>query len=332
MKLKDYLYWNKTNIIIAISSIFVLNLYFNAAKVSKNNSIGISVTIIFCLVIAHIYKFIKARSYFKELIENVNSLEESYISDFIPKAYNLETHLYAQILKKNIETYNSDISVLKLKEQSYKEYIEQWVHEIKLPISTINLVTENAQGEVVTSILEEIDNIEYYVEQVLFYAKSEYVEKDYIIKRVDVANVIKTALKKHKRLFISSGVNLNINLREAFVLSDEKWLGFILAQLLANAVKYGEQNNKRITINVSEQDNPLVVSIINNGATIPPEDIAQVFNKGFVGKNGRNNQRSTGMGLYLVKNLCEKLGHDVMVSSKDELTEFKIVFSEFKQF
>lgn len=332
MSLKEYLYWKRWKLALSIVGVFVLNLFLTAAKVSANNTVGISVTILFCFLILHIYEYLKANSYFKELTKNVNSLDEGYISDFIPTAYNLETYLFEQVLRQNIDTYNNDISKLRIKERSYKEYIEQWVHEIKLPIATINLITDNAQGEIDESILEEIDNIEYYVEQVLFYAKSEYVEKDYIIKRINIADEVKAALKKHKRLFISSNVNLSINLQEAYVLSDSKWLAFILAQLLTNAVKYSEHQNKKIALKVSKQDNPLVLSITNNGDTIPLEDIKYVFNKGFIGKNGRKNQRSTGMGLYLVKNLCQKLGHDITVNSKNGITEFKIVFSEFKQF
>lgn len=215
----------------------------------------------------------------------------------------------------------------------YREYIETWVHEVKTPIASSRLMIENNKNEVTRSLETEISRIEGYVEQALFYTRSNSVEKDYIIKKVNLKEMISSCVKKNARALIESRISVQMQDLEEDVFTDAKWIDFIVGQILSNSIKYRRDQDPQIKIFAEKKENSIRLSICDNGIGIPPQDIRRVFEKGFTGENGRRFTRSTGMGLYLCKKLCEKLGLSISLTSQvGQGTLIEILFPKSKMF
>ena len=212
-------------------------------------------------------------------------------------------------------------------ESEYREYIETWVHEIKTPIASTRLVLENNQNEMTRNIEYEIKKVEEYIEQVLYYARSNNVSQDYMIKEVSLPVLVRNVLKRNSRDFISKGISVDIEAVEGTVYSDGKWLDFILNQVIGNATKYIRDSNGKVKIATIKNENNIVLTIEDNGIGIIDKDINRVFEKGFTGENGRNLGRSTGIGLYLCKKLTKQLGLGInLTSTAGEGTKVSIIF------
>ena len=209
-----------------------------------------------------------------------------------------------------------EVADLKRNINDYKEYIETWVHEIKTPIASARLILENDEGYINKSILEEIEKVEGFIEQVLFYARSSTVERDYIIKKIPLKNSINSVIRKNANILIEKRVKIQLEDIEKKVYCDSKWIEFILQQIISNSVKYMDKDEKYIKIRC-----------LDNGIGISEKSIEKVFEKGYTGENGRKYNNSTGMGLYLCKKLCLKLGFGISIKSKLGVgTEVTIVF------
>ena len=213
--------------------------------------------------------------------------------------------------------------------EDYKDYIELWIHEIKIPIATSKMVIENNKNEVTKSINEELDKVENYIEQALFYARSNTVEKDYYIKKTTLKDIVNESIKKNKNALIQEKAVLNIYDLDLEVNTDSKWMIFILNQIIANSVKYKKQSEGlELEIYAKQGKQNVVLCIKDNGIGIKKGEITKVFEKGFTGTNGRLiGKKSTGIGLYLCKKLCDKLGIGLEINSiESEGTEVRIVF------
>ena len=212
-------------------------------------------------------------------------------------------------------------------QEEYREYIETWVHEIKTPIASARLILENDEGYINKSVLEEIEKVEGFIEQVLFYARSSTVERDYIIKKIPLKNSINSVIRKNANILIEKRVKIQLEDIEKKVYCDSKWIEFILQQIISNSVKYMDKDEKYIKIRCLEKDKNIILKILDNGIGISEKSIEKVFEKGYTGENGRKYNNSTGMGLYLCKKLCLKLGLGISIKSKLGVgTEVTIVF------
>lgn len=201
--------------------------------------------------------------------------------------------------------------------EEYKDYIEMWVHEIKTPLAAGKLIISNNPSEVTKSIEEELNKVEDFVEQALFYARSTTVEKDYVIKEMSLKDTVNKVIKKNAKTFIYKRIKIDLQNIDVMVYSDAKWLEFILHQIVGNALKYTPEESGVITLHTSKQSDQILLSIQDNGQGIPLQDLPRVFDKGFTGKNGRSNEMATGMGLYLCKLLCDKLYLDIRMTSME---------------
>ena len=213
--------------------------------------------------------------------------------------------------------------------EDYKEYIELWIHEIKIPIATSKMIIENNKNEITKSIYEELDKIENYTEQALFYARSNTANKDYIIKKTNLEKIVNNVILKNKAEFIHKKIQLDIHDINVEVKTDSKWVIFILNQIINNSIKYKKQNeNLKIEIFTKKQKESICLYIKDNGMGIKKGEITRVFEKGFTGSNGRIlNKKSTGIGLYLCKKLCDKLGMAIELNSEENVgTEIKLIF------
>ncbi|MGM9534411.1 MAG: ATP-binding protein, partial [Intestinibacter sp.] len=199
--------------------------------------------------------------------------------------------------------------------KDYKDYIESWVHEIKLPITTMELICENNKNEITRKLQTELSRIDNFVEIILYYARLDKVYKDYIIKEIDLSKVIYETITKNKTYFIQNKMMIDVNCSHT-VFSDKKWLAFIINQILINSTKYKREPVGKISIYTEAVKDGVKLYIEDNGIGIEKSEINRIFDKGFTGTNGRQNKKSTGIGLYLSKKLCTKLGIEIYAESE----------------
>ena len=280
------------------------------------------------ILIFHIYDYIKRRNYYKEVLNNLDALDKKYlISEVIEEPNFIDGKVLYSIIEQTDKSMNDEISKLKLNISQYKEYIELWVHEVKTPIAACMLLIENNSSPVTESIEEEIRKIEDYIEQALFYARSNTMEKDYIIKKISLVNCINNSVKKNLNQLIANRIKINITDVEETVYSDSKWLEFILNQIISNSINYRKTTNSEIKFYAKKNNQNIILTIEDNGIGMDEKDVLKAFDKGYTGTNGRKFTKSTGIGLYLCKKLCEKLGLKIKLESTlDEGTKVSILF------
>ncbi len=329
MKLKDYIKDNIINITIYLVTLIILFLFFRILKLSTEAFICTYIILFLCGILLFFYNYNRKRKFYNELTKQLENLDKKYIiTELIEKPNFLEGQIFYNSLYEINKTMNEEIKKYKLSLEEFKEYIEMWVHEVKLPLSSILLMTYKKDD--ISKVIEPTKRIENFVEQVLYYARSENAEKDYIIKECDLKEIISKVIKKNKEIFILEKIEIKLErLDNKKVLSDSKWLEFIINQIISNSLKYVDKEKAIITISTSENEKNIILKIQDNGIGIPKSDIKKVFDKSFTGENGRKIQTSTGMGLYIAKQLCEKLGHKIEIESEqNKYTSVFITFSK----
>lgn len=227
-----------------------------------------------------------------------------------PAATSNEQEVYFKLLNEIHGQYLTDKEELRAEQKEHLEYMTSWFHDIKIPISVSRLILETEVAS--PSLEEEIRKIEDYVEQALYFSRLTEFNKDYLIQEIPLSKMIKETIKTDAKSFIAKKIKLNLQLCDVEVLSDRKGLSFIIRQLLMNALKYSSKHGE-IRIEILKTEKTLVIR--DHGIGISPEDLPRVFDKGFTGKNGREYQTSTGMGLFLAKKLADKLGHELTIHS-----------------
>ena len=214
--------------------------------------------------------------------------------------------------------------------QDFKEYIEMWIHEVKLPLASLNLIVHNHKELSDKKITEQLKRLDDDIEQVLYYVRSENAEKDYMINTTELNKVISNVAMKNKDILLENNIDFEVEVGNKKVLTDSKWLEFIVNQIISNSIKYIRNDAKHlIKITAEETNKNIILKIYDNGIGISKSDIPKVFDKTFTGNNGRKIETSTGMGLYIAKQLCKKLGHKITIDSKENVyTKVSILFNK----
>lgn len=242
-----------------------------------------------------------------------------------------EEQLYQDYFNELQSEQHALLNNVKSQSNEQKDYIDSWVHEIKVPLASLNLISESIEDDLserrYNQLRSNLKRIDDYVEQVLYYSRLDSFSKDYLIKSYSLKNIVQHTVKESADYFIQKNIRLTIEGEDQSVLTDEKWLQFILNQLINNALKYTDTGGQ-VTISFSKNERGTWLTISDTGIGIQPEDLGRIFNKGFTGNNGRNEEtNSTGLGLYLAKSLTEKLGHHLYVESYvGKGTSFQLLF------
>lgn len=312
------------NIVMILSGVVVLK----ALKVDTYAIVFISILNLIGVFSCYIYDYFNRKKYYDNLFKNLDGLDKKYfIAEILESGDFIESNIIYSVLEECTKSMKDEVADLKRNINDYKEYIETWVHEIKTPIASARLILENDEGYINKSVLEEIEKVEGFIEQVLFYARSSTVERDYIIKKIPLKNSINSVIRKNANILIEKRVNIQLEDIEKKVYCDSKWIEFILQQIISNSVKYMDKDEKYIKIRCLEKDKNIILKILDNGIGISEKSIEKVFEKGYTGENGRKYNNSTGMSLYLCKKLCLKLGLGISIKSKLGVgTEVTIVF------
>ena len=279
---------------------------------------------VFLIIMISLLVLLILKKKYNQIVDLVDSLDEKYfISEIIPRSLNLENKAYIYALKKACKSMNDKVSNLEKENLDYREYIESFAHEIKTPISALSLIFDENKDLVSK---RELDKIDLYVDQMLYYARSENPEKDYFVKKIKLSEVIHKVVIKYKNYLLDKKITLNVENLDYDVFTDEKWLVFIISQIIQNSIKYADKKKKQIDIKVIEEKNSITLVIFDNGCGIKESDLPRVFEKGFTGSN-RNKSNSTGIGLYLSKKISERLGLRIDIDSKEKAyTKVSIVF------
>ena len=280
--------------------------------------------LVLAAAVALLLDWLHRRSFYRRLLDALDALDETYLAtELTERPGFLEGQIFYDALERESKAMRDRIAAARRRSREYREYVETWVHEIKTPIAAARLVARNNPSPATESIDAELDQIEGYVEQALYYSRGTSLERDFQIRQVVLADVVREALRHKARTLIGARVAPELGALDYTVRADPKWLSFVIGQVLVNAAKYrGEKDEGgRVRIWAERQETGLDawetrLAIADDGIGIPDADVGRVFDKGFTGENGRRYARSTGMGLYLVRELCEKMGVSAWLESE----------------
>jgi len=332
MRLYDYI-WDRRFLILLylITSLLTGTIIYMEEAGSLIDSTGLYATEIslFLFLFYLMIDFILRRKHCITLKKLLLINDMDWINS-MPKPFDSEQRVYDELLHKFYQDSYKKMEEHGSKSREDLEFITMWVHEIKTPIAASKLIIENSLNEPTEKILytieDEIDKIEDYVHMALFYSRSNDFAMDYMIDNVCLEKIVKDCIKREYASIINKKLHIEMNDLAVIVDTDEKWLGFIVKQILDNAIKYSQPGSK-IKIFSKQKEKEIVLYVEDNGEGIRVEDLSRIFEKNFTGMNGRNYYSSTGIGLYLSKKLAQKLGHLITVTSEqDEGTTVSIHF------
>lgn len=248
--------------------------------------------------------------------------KDFYLRD-LPESEEPKEEAYQDLIESLLKEKNRKEAEAAEKLRDMEEYYTLWVHQIKTPIAAMSLLLQEEDTPENGELSMELFRIEQYVEMVLQYLRLDSPDHDLAFRSVDVDDCVRQAVRKYARSFIRKKIALDFQETGIETVSDEKWLVFVLEQLLSNALKY----TKKGTIRIYGGNGFLYIE--DTGIGIAPEDLPRIFEKGYTGYNGRGDQKASGLGLYLCRTICRKLGHSITAeSAPDEGTAIRIGLSQ----
>lgn len=292
--------------------------FFYITGYSKSASVLVLIFWWIILILWTLTGYYRRKKYFDQALHILKNVDQRYLlGELLPSSPYLEDQIYKELIQRSNKSVIERIREIEDEQSDYRDYIESWVHEIKAPITSIQLACENHKDKVTRQISLENQRIENDVDMVLYYARMEKVYKDYMIGETDLGKAASEILMKNKYYLIGNGVCGEVNCPD-HVYTDKKWITFILNQLVLNSVKYKSEDPEvlpYIHVYTEKYGHGVRLIVEDNGTGIREEEISRIFEKGFTGSNGRNGKKSTGMGLYLCRRLCGKLGIAIEVES-----------------
>ncbi len=316
--------------IYGVMILFIL-IFMRAFHVPCQPAAAGGVLLFLGMLSAEAWEFFRKKSYYDRLLHCMEELDQKYlVSEMTSKPGFYEGRLMQEVLQDANKSMREHVAKYRHESIDFQEFIEIWVHELKLPVSSLQLILYNQGSEIPPKAWEQLRRIDHYIETVLYYARCRNSEKDFTIQEIPLKKVIvKTAVKMREDLNLHN-IQLHIDFVDLSVMTDGKWLEFMLGQLMANSIQYAADGRER-SIRISAEDDAggILLHFWDNGLGIPPGDLPYIFEKSFTGENGRLHAKSTGMGLYIVKNMCRKLGYSITARSEHgAFSEFTICFTK----
>lgn len=331
MNKKEYLKDKRLCLIIGMTIYLVILLILLAFKVNIEATLAITFTYFIGLITILIVDYIRKKIFYNNFKCKLDSLDQKYlIVEMLQDANFLEGRILTDALYEIDKSMIEKINEYKMQVKDFKEYVELWIHEVKLPVASLTLMVHNQKGEQSKKLLSQLTRLDNYLEQILYYVRSENAEKDYLITKVNLSKVISNVALKNKDILLAKGIDFVVSDVDIEVLTDSKWLEFIINQIVDNSIKYSKEQNAYIKIVAKEESKVIGLIIYDNGKGISKSDLPRVFDKTFTGTNGRSESaKSTGMGLYLCRELCNKLGHKIQIISEEgKYTKITILFDK----
>ena len=308
--------------IVTMSCIHLLYMYLIGAR--KQDVVYAAVLDAILLLITVLVGFFRYSSKVKALSNALERPVEEQAQ--LPEATDDVEILYHRLLENQSIARSESESSAAIRQSQMRDYYSMWVHQIKTPIASMNLMLQSVDSQLSRRLSGELFKIEQYVEMVLAFVRLDSNYSDYVFKNCDIDGVIRQSVKKFAHDFIYRRISLDFKETGLKAVTDEKWLGFVIDQLISNSLKYTKDGTISIYLKA-----PDVLCIQDTGIGIAPEDLPRVFDKGYTGYNGRKDKKASGLGLYLCKKICARLGLKIYLESKPgEGTRVMIDFEQYK--
>lgn len=311
--IKDRLY----SVCIFVAMLIISVLMMAAFKVSVQLIIAEICIMIICYIAVVLADYYHRKKFYDELEINIAALEEKYlITETLVRPAFYEGQIFYDSVSDIDRSMTENVKRYRQGMEQFKEYVEMWIHEIKLPIASLTLMLHNNMDK---CDKEFADRMNTQIRRI----------NNYIINDARLSKIISNVALKNKDDLLENDITFEVSNADRIVLTDAKWMEFMLNQIVNNSIKYKDKTKTEsyIKMSAAEDKKCVVLEILDNGIGINASDLPRVFDKSFTGENGREFSKATGMGLYIVKKLCDKLGSKVSIESvKGEYTRVKITF------
>lgn len=330
MNIGKYIKEKKENIILFIILVIILLFLLDLFGVNKYLTIMILSLLSIYFIVDFLTFYLKRKKYYDNFLNNLNLLDKKYlILETLEEPEFLDGKFFYDALYKIDKSMMENINNYRNETEDFKEYVEMWIHEIKIPIAGLMLMYHNNKT-VNKNFLDQLNSLDNLTDQILYYVRSNYAEKDFLIKEASMDKIINEVLLKNKDSILENHIDVTVDVKNIKVLTDSKWLVFILNQIINNSIKYCDNNRKSyIMFYIEDNEKETTLHIKDNGIGVNASDLKHVFDKSFTGENGRKMRNSTGFGLYISKKLIEKLGHKISATSEEnKYFEITITFGK----
>lgn len=330
MNIGTYIKEKKENIILFIILVIILLFLLDLFGVNKYLTIMILSLLSIYFIVDFFTFYLKRKKYYDNFLNNLNLLDKKYlILETLEEPEFLDGKFFYDALYKIDKSMMENINNYRNETEDFKEYVEMWIHEIKIPIAGLMLMYHNNKT-VNKNFLDQLNSLDNLTDQILYYVRSNYAEKDFLIKEASMDKIINEVLLKNKDSILENHIDVTVDVKNVKVLTDSKWLVFILNQIINNSIKYCDNNRKSyIMFYIEDNEKETTLHIKDNGIGVNASDLKHVFDKSFTGENGRKMRNSTGFGLYISKKLIEKLGHKIIATSEEnKYFEIAITFGK----
>lgn len=315
-------------IVVYIAQLLLVSLIYRLDGYRNGKVVLYAYMISLLLLLGYLaFRYIANRSFYRRLAQPIAGEavtgESSAESSHTPLAEALQ-----QLLRSQFRQYSTELHNYKHKIEGHLHFINQWAHQMKTPISVIHLILQDDDDPRFAAIGDELDRLKKGLDLVLYTARLDTFEHDFYVEQLPLEQVVRGVTSEQKRLFIRRRIYPAVRIESGLTAaSDEKWLSFVLTQILTNAVRYTLKEQGTVHLTGYARGEQAVLEIRDEGIGIPASDLPRVYDPYFTGENGRRFQESTGMGLYLVKQILDKLGHALEIESKvGEGTTVRIIF------
>ena len=338
-------------VVVCLAGLAALYVMLRIVALSAQLALLITLAVLLFFVAAAALDFAHDYAFWRSLrrVARCEGPDALVQADGVERPDSPHAQVAAEALEAVTRAANTEVARLRQREIEHREFVEAWVHEVKTPLAAADLIVENARtgalgGQDVAgltrSLSRELARIDGYVEQALFFARATTVDRDYLVRSCELRRLVGDAVKSRAHALIGAGMAVEMEGLGREVFADPKWMGFVLGQLIDNAIKYRRAPEAAEDAVPGEAEAPgparseaprllfravahdegraterVTLTVRDNGCGISVADIGRVFDKGFTGENGRTHAKSTGIGLYLVRQLCEKMGLTVEASS-----------------
>ena len=335
MKIVEYLKERFKYIILFIIIISIIDIYLFAIDIFKHQYEELLYLNFLILIISFIFfiiDYVNLKNRYKDILRCLENNKD--IDTYLISGKSIEENIMEGIIENFKSKNNEEVKEYRNSLKELDEYIAKWVHEIKIPISALDIITDRLNStEDSIDIKNQVAKINFLVNSILYSSRSSSMFEDIFFNKISLDKIVKSSIKNNSFLLIKNNIEVMLYNLDYTVFTDIKCISYILDQIINNAIKYSKEKGK-IEFSAKNIENGVMFSIKDYGIGIEKEDISRVFDKGFTGTNGRNRlYKSTGMGLYFAKNMIDKLGHKIEVSSKkDEYTIFNIYFYDISDY
>lgn len=319
-----YLIGHKRTIIVALVCIAVFFSSFMLYHLPIEAVLYPTVLCMFFVAVVCVFDFFRVKRKHVEL-KRIKNMTDTLTETF-PVTDSIAEEDYSELVRNLSEEHGEYKNEMNRKYTEMMEYYSMWVHQIKTPIASMHLTLQNEDSAISRKLTFDLSRIERYAEMVLTYLRLDSESTDYVFREYDLDKIVKSAVKKFSSEFINRKIRLVYEPLNTTVVTDEKWLSFVVEQVMSNALKYTPCGSITVSL-VGEK----TLRISDTGIGIAAEDLPRIFEKGYTGRGGRQDSKASGIGLYLCKRTCTNLGHKITASScVDKGTEIDIDLSHAK--